>query len=974
MIEDKNMYLSVKTRGDSPIRDKSKIFIACCNDKKDICVEQICRWIFKIRNYAIYYMNNMDERTLDENYENIKKMNCIMIPVFSKEFEKDVIAPKIYQFAVNNNIPVVTILMDSEDTADFYEKYQLIYGNLQMLFPYNDDNTKRPFEQVLVQYIEKSISNDIESYRKYQQEGFFTEEIDKEIREEFRGNIFLSYRKKNRKNINKLLQKIRNEKELLDIMFWYDEYLIPGENFDKELQEEIIGCDYVLLLVTPDILAEGNYVLMQEYPMACRLNKKIIAFEAELVDEGILRKKFPRLDYYIHKEEVEKLLQMLVELFREEKGEQKTLKGKRAFMLGKAYLDGKLVEINRKIGVNLIRISADNGFLPALKMISNLYKFGNGVNKDSQKQLRWINKYEKALNDNIAYNINRKNSSNYSQLIETNQREGNICLKEGRFEDALLYYKKMFQASRELCLENEQEILGKVFLVKQVLACNNIANVYLYMKNYEQARFYLEFAIKIYEEAKTSTFSLGGKSALTETWKFFGRLEDLTNHKCEAIVCYKKALGYIEDELDINAFSEVNYLNKCEIYELMGMTYTELGEFESAMQAYKESLFIARKFNAEYANSQSQICIMRVTYAIGKLYKECNQIEKAIDSLKQALSIAEKLTEKEKNFSSYSDVFMYSLDVAKCLYSVNQIKEAGEYLKKAEDMLKYGIYCLINSDDIITLFMLYGNVSFIQNKPATARLYYKKMRDCLEKNFARYHDLKSLMGLGSAYYKLATAHKYVTDWDSIKNGCLIYRTLVEKQPDNLNTQNLYSKIKQLRSNGSQASIENRKKIKSWVMKIFNTGQLLEQYGFKYSEDLSLNKLIISEIFDMVIKIMRDTSEIDDVVKVLEESLGINFMIDDFWKEYFLMLRDISEKSDSSLTGIPEAIRFTNEIMLQTNNGLGDYHEDYSFSIRIVMWSIGEWILNIIEADDDQRKEFVDYFDRIDLFLETQREN
>lgn len=47
------------------------------------------------------------------------------------------------------------------------------------------------------------------------------------------------YRKKDRVHADALMRQIHSYEALRDIAIWYDEYLVPGENFEKNIRERL---------------------------------------------------------------------------------------------------------------------------------------------------------------------------------------------------------------------------------------------------------------------------------------------------------------------------------------------------------------------------------------------------------------------------------------------------------------------------------------------------------------------------------------------------------------------------------------------------------------------------------------------------------------------------------------------------------------------------------------------------------------
>ena len=66
-----------------------------------------------------------------------------------------------------------------------------------------------------------------------------SDEMAEKVRAAFDAYIFLSYRKKDRKYANELMRLIHKNDFCRDIAIWYDEYLVPGEDFNNAITEAL---------------------------------------------------------------------------------------------------------------------------------------------------------------------------------------------------------------------------------------------------------------------------------------------------------------------------------------------------------------------------------------------------------------------------------------------------------------------------------------------------------------------------------------------------------------------------------------------------------------------------------------------------------------------------------------------------------------------------------------------------------------
>jgi hypothetical protein len=86
-------------------------------------------------------------------------------------------------------------------------------------------------------------------------------------------SLFISYAHKDERLKQRLcvsLAPLLNQ-GLLDA--WHDRQIMPGDEVDKEISDELKKADVILLLVSPDYLA-SHYVLQKEVPAAMRQHEE----------------------------------------------------------------------------------------------------------------------------------------------------------------------------------------------------------------------------------------------------------------------------------------------------------------------------------------------------------------------------------------------------------------------------------------------------------------------------------------------------------------------------------------------------------------------------------------------------------------------------------------------------------------------------------------------------------------------------
>lgn len=246
------------------------------------------------------------------------------------------------------------LLTDASLASLFNEKC----GNLQALCPHSQNDTGILYTKKLQNYLEAL---------------FPAEQEIQEIRQTFSHCIFLSYRKKDRKHAQALMQVIHENERLVDTAIWYDEFLTPGEDFNASIQNRIEKSDQFVMAMTSHMVCEKNYVQQIEYPFAQSLNKAIlpVLVSGDPLDLKRLKDAFPQLPpvYEMNRAALYPPLSSLM-------GKIEDLDAKRLYCLGLAYLNGIDVETNYEKGVRMIERAAQRDELRAIRKLIAIYEEG----------------------------------------------------------------------------------------------------------------------------------------------------------------------------------------------------------------------------------------------------------------------------------------------------------------------------------------------------------------------------------------------------------------------------------------------------------------------------------------------------------------------------------------------------------------------------------------------------------------------
>lgn len=391
--------LKLKTKNNSNPRGKSRVYFSC-HPKDIIYLDRIADAILKQYDCVIYYNDykNIDESILKSQ---LSQMQLIIVPITKKFLVNDNIALNIeFKYAVENNIPLLPLLL--EDGVENIYKQKC--GDTQYLDVTKKDDTAISFHKKANDLISAVLLND--------------EDIDK-IRQEFDAYIFLSYRKKDRLYSKDLMKLIHENKDLQDVAIWYDEFLVPGENFNTEINEALTKSDLFMLLVTPNLVIEDNYVMNVEYPNARKNNKPVVAVEAVKTDACELASKYldiPDCIPHLNKEDIVKAIMDNISHITLAENDEPY----HNYLIGLAYLKGVDMEVDVNKGVNLILDAARKDCVEAIEEAIKIYTNGIGVEKNIDKVLYWRNKlveYYQKNEESILHKYS-KNSKEYIRYFE----------------------------------------------------------------------------------------------------------------------------------------------------------------------------------------------------------------------------------------------------------------------------------------------------------------------------------------------------------------------------------------------------------------------------------------------------------------------------------------------------------------------------------------------------------------------------
>ncbi len=361
------MELLYKTRGGKSAQGLQRILFACHPADRDRFLDEIASELLALHDAAVFY--TAEEGPIPP--EALSRMQLLVIPVTRRLLReaceaRDGILPE----ALAARLPVLPLVQEARLAAEFNQ----VCGNIQFLDKTAEDETAIPYGEKLRRFLDSILLGD--------------EQI-RHVRAAFDAYIFLSYRKKDRAHAQKLMRLIHQNEFCRDIAIWYDEFLVPGEDFNEAITRALQSSKLFALVVTPNLVNEPNYVRDVEYPMAKAENKPVLPLVVSPTDREMLAAHYEGLPETVDGRDaaaVTAALRRAVEnlALGETKNDPAHL-----FFIGLAYLSGIDVEVDRERGIALITRAAEAGLVEAVCKLASVYECGDGVARDIEIALSW---------------------------------------------------------------------------------------------------------------------------------------------------------------------------------------------------------------------------------------------------------------------------------------------------------------------------------------------------------------------------------------------------------------------------------------------------------------------------------------------------------------------------------------------------------------------------------------------------------
>lgn len=805
------MELTYKTRAGATPQGKPKVYFTAHPLDAFLYWEKTAGEILSRQNCAVFCKK--DPAAQPEDLSILERMNLFAIPVTARFLtEPNWALQREFVFAMERHIPVL-MLADENLPNDMQRLFNEKCRELQILVRKDCYVSDVSYEEKLDKFLSSVLVGD---------------SLADEIRNAFDAYIFLSYRKKDREHIGQLMKAIHANDFCRDIAIWYDEFLVPGQNFNDSIKEALDKSSLVTLVVTPNMVNEPNYVVSTEYPMARSAGKPIIPVEAVHTDEGLLKNSFAALPNCIDICNTAALTQALQREMAKLNIQGNDNSPEHNFLIGMAYLSGVDVEADRAKGLEMITGAAEGGSVRAMEKLVEMYRSGDGVSRNYRTALCWQQRLTEALGK--KYRESRSLPDGI-KLFNGLRIQGDFFWEQRDVAAAESAYLQMERVAEELtarfglagagrCLSSAYSLVGDIYQAK-----GDFADA--------QGQFEEGLALSVRLLGADDSVEL-----MSDILLFHERLGTL----CLSQGDYAGALGHYQKSREMSrllyeelqtAAVKRSFAVAC---EKLADIFLELGDFDQSEAAYQQSLKLFKELLMEQQDLQSRASVANSCMKVGDFYRFKGDLALAERFYREGAALREKLHEEQHTVESKDRLsFAYTRVGLACLEQkrMDEAKSwcrkgfmlARETVEEAETRTsltnlsvscnRMGQVCLAEEDyagaeqyfleDLRISEKLYQKSSAATDKNNVAVTcghlgnVYEKMGDNVRANIFRqrcagmFRDLDALLStsksrgtLASALYNISRTAPEEEGRPAILEAYRIWAELAEKEPSSAN--------------------------------------------------------------------------------------------------------------------------------------------------------------------------------------------
>ena len=780
--------LSFKTRNGISVRGIPKVYFCCHPEDFKIYFESISNEILAKQNCSIWYHGDKSVDYTDEFYDDLGQMQLFVIPVTSRFLQNsNAVLEKEFLFAVEHHIPILPLMQES----GLDKRFNSVCGNIQYLDKYNTDSTCIEYDDKLGKFLSSVLVGD---------------ELAEKIRSAFDAYVFLSYRKKDRRYAQELMRLIHKNEFCRDIAIWYDEFLVPGEDFNSAIRDALQRSDLFVLTVTPNLVNEDNYIMKVEYPMARQENKPVLPCEMAETDRDALSQKYSGIPECRDGRDGIALSEGLMEHFRSIAIRENDSDPEHLFFIGLAYLNGIDVEVDRKRALELITCAAEKGLSEAVEKLVSMYSTGDGVRRDIGTALEWR---KKLLEITQAEYGNTHDFNTAYAYIRAEFELANACYEMNLYEEAKEYANALNTSCSIIPLVTECSALESLELRHHTaLASLLLGQIYHAENDFDKAKEEYDIAERMFlyiiEECDSPYI-------LRDTSILYNKIAQLCKVRAEyerSLEYYNKALNiqrlnkqyqgdalFIMDEVvslfrmseilrlrGDNKASTENLLAALEILDslislhgikdFLGLkmmcllsladSYRVETDFEKALNIFEELSSLEDVYRKQTGETAYYFCAMRLAKTAQICFQKADW-ESAIEYGEKALEIINTgnvISDEEIATGSSIHPILYTFVGYAYYTSRRDIEGCLRYIKQgvvlADDYLQRGVIC--NVPDFILIYSTYSDILQITEDTEESGKYLRKALELYETQTPDFENIRDIATACTLYMAVGKDH------------------------------------------------------------------------------------------------------------------------------------------------------------------------------------------------------------------------
>lgn len=444
--------ITIQTRDGSNPQNKLKLYVCVHPEDYREHFSRVASEIWDARDVALCHESQPLADTPDDDFFTDLQEIRLAVVIVTERFlsepgsARDVILP----YFIAHNVPVLPLVRGTISDG-LFEK---VLGDRQYLSSHTEDDTALPYAYKLRRFLQTVLPDD---------------DLAAQIRNAFRGHVFISYRKVDRAHARRLIDTIRDNPACRDAAIWYDEFLTPGEDFNEEIADAIKSCDLFAMAITPNTLRDQNYIIHTEYPYAKAHGKRVLPVECVPVDRTRLAEHFKDIPECVNRDDAPALTRALTDAFAQNANTDND--PRRDYLIGLAHLYGIGAEPNTERAFARIASAARAGLTEAHIKLAELHQNGDGIPVNREAAIKVLGTLLMRLKHAHEKSGKPADAIAYAKALA---RMAEMLCEQKKYDDALQYAKDARKIANDLSLKKISDNTYDALVAEYAMLCCEI--------------------------------------------------------------------------------------------------------------------------------------------------------------------------------------------------------------------------------------------------------------------------------------------------------------------------------------------------------------------------------------------------------------------------------------------------------------------------------------------------------------------